>query len=191
MTRGRGSRVENQWMHSRSRLQVALLVIYLILLAWVVIWKLEVPWIGEAALLPRPIKLVPFLPSGDAGASAPLELLANLLLFIPFGFYLGALVRWPWWRVLAVLAGASLILEITQHVLSTGSFDITDVIVNTAGGMLGLWVIRAARLTAPTITRISLIFTVLIVIAVTVFVVSPLRYAAPRDVIVGLLSTSS
>jgi len=31
------------------------------------------PWIGEAALRPRPIKLIPFLPSGDAGASAPQE----------------------------------------------------------------------------------------------------------------------
>ena len=172
------------------RLLRTLFAIYLILLVWVVVWKLEVPWIGEAALLPRPIKLVPFLPSGDAGASVPLELLANLLLFIPFGFYLGALTRWRWLS-LGVFAGASLLLEITQHALSTGSFDSTDVIVNTAGGLVGLGLLRVAHLRPATITRICVVFTILIVIAVAAFVISPLQYSAPRDVIVGLLSTSS
>ena len=28
---------------------------YLVLLAWVVLWKLEVPWIGDAAPLLRPL----------------------------------------------------------------------------------------------------------------------------------------
>ena len=54
----------------RGRLTLAF-VGYLVLLAWVVLWKLEVPWIGEAATLLRPLKLVPFVSSGDAGASAP------------------------------------------------------------------------------------------------------------------------
>ena len=167
------------------RLLRTLFAIYLILLVWVVIWKLEVPWIGEAALLARPIKLVPFLPSGDAGASTPLELLANLLLFLPFGFYLGVLTRWRWWQVALVLAGASLLLEITQHALSTGSFDITDLIVNSAGGLVGFWAIRAAHFRPVTITRICAIFTLLLVIAVAAFIASPVTYRAPRDVIVS------
>ncbi|HYJ51136.1 MAG TPA: VanZ family protein, partial [Microbacterium sp.] len=66
-------------------------VAYLVLLVWIVLWKLEIPWIGEAALIPRPIKLVPFLPSADADASAPIEVVINLLLFVPFGLYLGLL----------------------------------------------------------------------------------------------------
>jgi len=33
------------------------------------------------------IKLVPFAASGGAGASAPAEVLVNLVLFIPFGAY--------------------------------------------------------------------------------------------------------
>ena len=106
-------------------LLVALFVVYLALLAWSVLWKFEVPWIGEAALRPRPIKLIPFLPSGDAGASAPQEVVANLLLFVPFGLYLGLLAPgWQWWKAACVFVGASLALEVTQHLISTGSFDI-------------------------------------------------------------------
>ena len=44
-----------------------------------------------------------------------------------------------------MFAGASLVLETAQHVLSTGSFDITDVIVNTAGGLAGLGLLALAR----------------------------------------------
>ena len=111
---------------------VALFAVYLVLLAWAVVWKLDVPYVGEAALLPRPIKLIPFVPSAEAGGSAPLEVVANFLLFVPFGVYLGLLApTWPWWRWTGVLVGASFVLETTQHVLSTGSFDTTDVIVNS------------------------------------------------------------
>ena len=117
---------------------IGLFVVYLVLLAWMVLWKFEMPWVGTAALLPRPLKLVPFVPSGDAGASAPQEVIANLLLFVPFGIYLGLLApSWRWWANAAVFAGASTVLEVTQHLISVGSFDTTDIIVNTAGGLAG------------------------------------------------------
>lgn len=44
---------------------VALFVVYLVLLSWVVLWKLEVPYVGGGAL--RRIKLVPFAPTAEAG----------------------------------------------------------------------------------------------------------------------------
>ena len=125
---------------------VVLFAIYLVLLAWTVVWKLEVPYVGAAAGLPRPIKLIPFVPSAEAGGSAPIELVANILLFVPFGLYLGLLApTWQWWKVTGMLIGASLILETTQHLLSTGSFDTTDVIVNTAGGLTGVGLLAFAR----------------------------------------------
>jgi len=154
-----------------------------------VLWKLEVPWIGEAALLPRPIKLVPFVPSGDAGASEPREVIANVLLFVPFGLYLGLLApSWQWWKSAGVFAGASLVLEITEHMLSTGSFDTTDVIANTAGGLVGLGVLAILRRrlhtrTSEVMLRVSLVGTVLAVVAVMIFIASPLHYGPQRDVI--------
>jgi glycopeptide antibiotics resistance protein len=174
-----------------------LFAIYLVLLAWIVLWKLEAPYVGAAALLPRPFKLIPFLPSAEAGGSAPLEVVANVLLFVPFGLYLGLLApSWRTWKLAGVFAAASLALEITQHVLSTGSFDITDVIVNTAGGLAGLGLLAVARRTFPTatlesMTRVCLIGTVVALVAIGIFIASPLRYAPPHDVIFATPSPST
>jgi glycopeptide antibiotics resistance protein len=176
---------------------VVLFAVYLVLLAWIVLWKLETPYVGAAALLPRPFKLIPFLPSAEAGGSAPLEVVANILLFVPFGIYLGLLApSWRAWKAAGVFAGASLALEIAQHVLSTGSFDITDVIVNTAGGLAGLGLLALARRSIPAVTvasmtRVCLIGTVVALLAVGIFIASPLRYAPQHDVIFATPSPST
>jgi len=170
-------------------LLLVLFLVYLVLLVWVVVWKLDVPYVGAAALLPRPIKLIPFVPTGEAGASAPLEVLANILLFVPFGLYLGLLApTWRWWKPTAAFVVASLVLEATQHLLSTGSFDTTDIIVNTIGGLVGLGLLALAhrRLqarTAVVMTRALLIGTVVSLVAIGTFVASPLHHDQLRDVI--------
>ena len=128
----------------RTRLAGRSSSVYLVLLAWVVLWKLEVPWVGEAG--ERIVKLVPFVATGDAGASTPFEVVANLALFVPFGVYLGLLApSWPWWKVAGTVAAVSLALEVAQYVLAVGSSDLTDVVVNTAGGVVGLGLVALAR----------------------------------------------
>lgn len=174
----------------RRALVIVSFAVYLVLLAWVVLWKLEVPWIGDAASLVRPIKLVPFVSDGDAGASAPIELLINLVLFVPLGLFVGTLApAWSWWRAGLVALGVSLALEVVQHLISTGSFDTTDLIVNTAGALVG-WAIfaavrRRAGERAPAVMR-SVCVTVagLALVAVVAFVASPLHYGPQRDVVV-------
>jgi glycopeptide antibiotics resistance protein len=175
----------------RPVLPVALFVLYLVLLTWIILWKLTIPWVGEAAFLPRPIKLIPFFPSGDADASNPLEVVANFLLFVPFGLYLGLLApRWRWWMLVGVFALTSLVLEVTQHLLSIGSFDITDVIMNTLCGVGGVGVLAlvrrrfGARL-GPLMTRAFVIGTALSLIAIGILIASPLRFAPQHDVIFG------
>lgn len=180
--------VEKKPLGQRGRVLVVLFVVYLVLLAWAVVWKLDVPYVGEAALLPRPIKLIPFVPSAEAGGSAPLEVLANFLLFVPFGVYLGLLTTWRWWTWTGVFVGASFALETTQHLLSTGSFDTTDVIVNTAGGLAGVGLLALARRrlyerTTAVLIRVCLIGTVISLLAIGIFVASPLHYRPQRDVI--------
>lgn len=150
------------------------------------------PWVGEAAFLPHPIKLIPFVPSADAEWSAPQEVVANLLLFIPFGLYLGLLApRWTWWKPAGVFVAASLVLEITQHLLSVGSFDITDVIVNTAGGLAGIGLLALVRRrlqdrVIPIMTRAFVIGTAVSLIAIGILIASPLRYAPQHDVVFGM-----
>lgn len=172
------------------RILILAFAVYLALLAWVVLWKLEMPWIGEAAGMLRPIKLVPFVPSGDADASSPAEMLINLVLFVPFGLYVGALApTWSWAKTGAAALCASLTLETVQHLISTGSFDTTDLIVNTAGALVG-WsafaaVRRAAGERTPVVmVRICVVTSALALIAVIAFVASPLNYGPQRDIVV-------
>lgn len=165
---------------------VAAFVVYLVLLAWVVVWKLQVPYVGEGAL--RHIKLVPFAPTAEDGASEPFEVIANVVLFVPFGVYLGLLApSRPWWKLAGVVAGSSLALEVTQWILSVGSCDITDLVVNTAGGLAGLGVLAVVRRrlqdrTGPVMTRVCSIGTVLFLLAAGIFIASPMQYAPIRNV---------
>lgn len=164
--------------------------VYLALLAWVVLWKLEAPWIGDAAGLERPIKLVPFVPSGEAGASTPAEMLINLVLFVPFGLFVGALApTWSWFKAGVAALAASLVLETVQHLISTGSFDTTDLIVNTAGALIGWAIFVVVRRvsgehTSVVMTRICVIVAALALVAAVAFVASPLNYGPQRDVVV-------
>ncbi|GAA1806478.1 VanZ family protein [Agromyces neolithicus] len=181
-------------MTGRSALRV-LFVLYLVLLVWLVLWKLEIPYAGDGGL--RHLKLVPFVPTAEHGASAPSEVVANLLLFVPFGLYLGILVpSRPWWKLAAVVAASSLFLEITQYVLAVGSSDVTDVIVNTAGGVAGLGLLALARRglqdrTRTVVTRMCSIGTVIALIAVGLFIASPVRYAPVRDIHIPVVSGAS
>ena len=165
---------------------VALFGFYLVLLVWLVLWKLQMPYVGEGAL--RHIKLVPFAPTAEDGASEPLEVIANIVLFVPFGLYLGLIApSWPWWKLAGVVAGTSLLLEVTQWVLSVGSCDITYIDVNTAGGLAGFGLLALSRRrlherSGTVMTRVCAIGTVLFVVAVAIFLASPLHYAPMRDV---------
>lgn len=164
-----------------GRLLLAVLfAVYLVLLVWVVLWKLEVPFVGTGDL--RRLKLAPFTAGGGVSANTPVELGINVLLFLPFGIYLGLLAdRWPWWRAAGVVAGTSLLFEVAQYVLAIGVADVTDVIVNTAGGLAGFGVLVWARRglqerTTAVLVPICAWGTVLAVLAIVAFVASPLGY---------------
>jgi len=172
---------------------VGLFAVYLVLLTWIVLWKLQVPYVGDGAL--RHVKVVPFAPTDEDGASEPAEVMANVVLFVPFGLYLGLLApSWRWPRFAAVLAGSSLALEVVQYALAIGSADLTDVVVNTAGGLAGLGVIVLARRrlrerTGAVVMQVCSVMTVLLVLAAGVFIASPVRYAPIRDVHVPSVSS--
>ncbi|UNK72055.1 VanZ family protein [Microbacterium sp. H1-D42] len=161
-----------------------LFAVYLALLAWTILFKLEVPYIGAGGL--RHVKWVPFAADDWYAASKPLEVGANVLLFLPFGMYLGLL--WPTrtvWKHVATLAGASMLLEGLQYLLIVGSSDVTDVIANTVGGATGLLVValwgRRSEAGARVLKRVCMVGTGLAVVICLAFFFSPLHYAQ-RDV---------
>jgi hypothetical protein len=73
---------------------------------------------------------------GDAGGA---DVILNVLLFFPLGLALRAL-GWPAWRTLALLASASIAIEVTQATLLVGrDASLGDVLSNSTGAMTG-WI---------------------------------------------------
>ncbi|MEY9093660.1 VanZ family protein [Paenibacillus sp. RC84] len=69
----------------------------------------------------------------------------NILIFMPFGMLLPLLLRGmsnPWSKVFMLSFTFSLGLETSQLILTIGTFDVDDLILNTFGGLLGHGVLR-------------------------------------------------
>jgi glycopeptide antibiotics resistance protein len=160
-----------------------LFAVYLALLVWAVLWKLGVPSLHEGDT--RAVKLVPFVAGDGYGVNSPFEMIANIALFVPFGVYLGLLApRWGWRRIGALAAVVSVGFETAQYVLAVGSSDVTDVILNTAGAVVGVGLLAAARRTlrartASVLAGVAAAATVLAVVASAAFVAGPVRYGPP------------
>ncbi|GAA1918528.1 hypothetical protein GCM10009775_08870 [Microbacterium aoyamense] len=150
-------------------LLVLLFVGYLVVLGWLVLWKLHTPFVGAGM---GTIKLVPFVRTDEFGASSPMEVLGNIAVFVPFGVYFGLLGR-RWWAALAVIAVTSAALEATQFVLGIGSTDITDVIANTFGGTVGL--LLAGLVGRRAGAALCLVGTVIAVVALLAYLAAPMR----------------
>ncbi|WP_293950984.1 VanZ family protein [uncultured Corynebacterium sp.] len=86
----------------------------------------------------------------------------NIVLFMPFGFFLYFLLRshssrFPLLEVTLFSALASLGIEVLQWGLSVGYSDVDDLLFNTIGGIIGGTI--ASRLPRAAVTRLSLIIT--------------------------------
>lgn len=154
--------------------------VYLSLLVWLVLWKLDVPVVGLEDR--QAIKLIPFVASGSAGASAPPEVVANVVFFLPFGVYVALLApSWRWWRAGGAAAGTSLALEVAQYLLAVGRSDMTDLVSNTTGALLGFFLVVVLRRVhqvraVGVLTRICLVGTAIALLASVLFFASPIRY---------------
>ena len=114
--------------------------VYLVLLVWLIVFKLHLNMTLSLAHSYRlPVNLIPFGAGLENPRLAVQEILLNVLTFVPLGLCLSALER-PrrvWARVLcgAVL---SILFEAFQYAFNIGSADITDVITNTIGTLCGI-----------------------------------------------------
>jgi glycopeptide antibiotics resistance protein len=113
---------------------------YILILLWLVLFKFSYDPI--AVIRDAPIRALNLFPFAWARKN---EMIANLVAFIPFGVLLGANFKQAAFIYkIAVIFAFSLAVEITQYALAIGVADITDLIMNTLGGFLGL----AAYITA-------------------------------------------
>lgn len=69
---------------------------------------------------------------------AATNLLGNVVIFMPFGFFMAmASKSRSIFTVTSYSFGLSLLIEVVQLLTKVGRFDVDDLLLNTAGGILG------------------------------------------------------
>lgn len=119
---------------------LGLLTVYLIVLTWIILFKMELNLELLRHMNLRGINLIPFGGSAVVNGKADVsEILLNVAVFIPFGIYLSMLCREIGFlmKVLPIFA-VSLMYEVLQYCFAIGASDITDLLGNTFGGIIGI-----------------------------------------------------
>ena len=120
----------------RNSLTIVLFTIYLIVLYWILLFKLGIqsPYMDK-----RSVNLVPFNDPSIINA----ENILNVVIFVPLGLYTGILFkRWSFSEKLFFFFLLSFIVEALQYILRLGAFDVTDLITNTLGGITGFMIFK-------------------------------------------------
>ena len=110
--------------------------IYLLFLVWLILFKLA----DCADKIPsmRGINLIPFHYDRFSGTRFHFtEVMENVLVFIPAGFYFTAFRRQRIASGILACASLSLVFEVVQWIFALGASDITDLLTNTVGGAAG------------------------------------------------------
>ncbi len=121
----------------QKRLSYIIFGVYSILLAWLVLFKFatslsEVPSI-------RGINFIPFY-YGQVTRAHLTEVFFNIIVFIPLGIYVQIFKEdWKIATKCLVCFLTSFLFEAVQFVFAIGASDITDVIGNTLGGIVGIF----------------------------------------------------
>ena len=114
-----------------------LFLLYLVLLIWIILFKLQFSITALDRV--REINLIPFYYKEEISFHAT-EVLENVLIFVPFGIYLCLVFQRSRLRSkLLFIAGMSMLLEVCQYALAVGRSDITDLITNISGGLIGIF----------------------------------------------------
>lgn len=124
-------------MKKEQQLTVGLLAVYLLVLTWIILLKLQFSF-ADLDRVCR-INLIPLagsrFPDGRINWS---EIWCNLLVFLPMGVYVALLQpKRPVLAALGAAFGVSLSYEVLQFILAIGISDVTDLLSNTLGGGLG------------------------------------------------------
>ncbi len=123
-----------------KKLTKGLLVVYLLALTWIIVFKLQFSFKDLDHL--RNVNLIPFQGSVIVNGVISLgEIYNNIFAFIPFGILICTLLpQKSFLKKVAPIFLTSLLFEIIQFVFSIGASDITDLIANTCGGIIGIGV---------------------------------------------------
>ena len=123
-----------------SRVTTLLLAVYFLIAFWIIVLKMNVPMEYKADA--EMVNFIPYRASLILNESVSYaEILFNVLIFIPFGLYAHPLFRsWSFMQKAGLFFLFSLFFELSQFLFGIGSLDSTDLLNNTIGGILGLWI---------------------------------------------------
>ena len=119
-------------------LAIVLFSIYALLLLGVILFKF--PFQYQLTATGRELNLIPFAGSfANRRGFGVSDVVENVLIFVPLGVYISMLRReWSFARKIVIIAATSTAFETIQFVFAIGRADITDVLSNTAGGLVGI-----------------------------------------------------
>lgn len=136
---------------ARYRLWFTLFYVYICLVLAVTLMPFRLPLPVENGLSLDELNLEPFRDIKRGYLYARSGVVLNCLMFLPFGFILPCIRRRGPVRVTLASLGLSLFIEGVQLLYCWGGvsnrriFDVTDLIMNTAGGLVGCILFRLLR----------------------------------------------
>jgi glycopeptide antibiotics resistance protein len=110
-------------------------VIYVVFVLWLLLFKSSYDIVGVISEYGvRSFNPLPFAHAGDVR-----QTIENVLVFVPLGLLVAVnFKKLGFWPQAALVFGLSAAIEALQFALAIGRTDITDLLANTAGGLLGL-----------------------------------------------------
>lgn len=117
-----------------------LFFVYLSALVWIIIFKLQFSVDNIDRV--RSINLMPFKGATIVNHEIDIsEIVNNVIIFVPFGIYMKMLkTDGTFFKNILTFLCVSLLFEIVQYAFAIGRSDITDIIENTLGGCIGVFV---------------------------------------------------
>ncbi len=164
-------------MKRKKSITIILFGIYLIILTWIILFKTEfsISDIGHI----RSVNLIPFGASVIVNGKMDFdEIISNGIVFIPVGVYAGMLFSdWTFVKKVCLAAGLSLTYEVLQFALALGASDITDLIMNTLGGITGLFIFFVlsrilGKRTDKILNVVAGVCTLLVIVFLAVIIIS-------------------
>ena len=109
---------------------------YFILLIWLALFKFATNLLELPSM--RGVNLIPFYYSQETNTHLK-EVLYNIIVFIPLGVYVQIFKEdWKKATKFLVIFLTSFLFEVVQFTLAIGASDVTDLIGNTLGGIVGI-----------------------------------------------------
>ncbi|EGT5164412.1 glycopeptide resistance protein VanZ1 [Clostridioides difficile] len=148
-----------------------LFIVYIIILTWIILFKLQFDISSLETMNLRSINLIPFAGSLIINNRVDIsEIILNVAIFVPFGIYVCMLKEeWSFIKKVIPIFITSLVFETLQYIFALGASDITDLIGNTLGGIIGIAVFmllskKFKNNTIKIINVLALIVTIIVVL---------------------------